>query len=316
VPVRVEAVAPAALGRSVEAVGVVAAVDTVEIRAEMAGLVSSVEFTDGQHVKKGDVLVRLHDADAQAAVLDASARAELARLSLERTKSLFERDDVAQSEVDQAEADDALARAAVQRAREALRRTTIAAPFDGVVGRRDVSPGQTVDPARVLTRVEALDALVVDVALPERDLARVAAGQPARIDVPALAATDVPGTVRFVAPRVRDDSRTVDVRVAVEGTIENLRPGMTANVRIVTEEVADAILVPTQAVVQSGDQASVWVVGADGAVAARPVTLGERTADRVEIAAGLAPGDSVVVEGLSRMRPGVKVEPTAEITAR
>jgi membrane fusion protein (multidrug efflux system) len=316
VPVRVETVSAAPLGRFVEAVGVVAAVDTVEIRSEVVGMVASVHFTDGQAVKKGDILVRLHDADARAAVLDADARAMLAKLSLERTQALFERDDVAQADVDRAQADDALARAAVQRANEALRRTTIVAPFDGVVGRRDVSPGQTVDNARVLTRVEALDQLVVDVALPESDLSRVATGQKAFVDVPALGATELAGSVRYVAPRVRDDSRTVDVRVAIEADGGSLRPGMTASVRIVTAEVGDAILVPTQAVVRSGDRASVWVVGADGTVAPKPVELGVRTADRVEVVSGLAPGDAVVVEGLSRMRPGVKVEPTPEITAR
>jgi membrane fusion protein (multidrug efflux system) len=316
VPVRVEVASAASMGRFLEAVGVVAAVDSVEIRSEIVGLVESVHFTDGQAVRKGDPLVRLRDADARAAVLDADAQAVLAKLSLERTQALFERDDVAQAEVDRARADDALARAAVERAREALRRTTIVAPFDGVVGRRDVSPGQTVDTTRVLTRIEALDHLVVDLSLPEGDLARIAVGQAAEVDVGALGAAHLSGSVSYVAPRVRDDSRTVDLRVAIGDAHAGLRPGMTAAVRIRTAEVDDAILVPTQAVVRSGDRASVWVVGSDGTAAPRPVELGERTADRVEVVSGLAPGDSVVVEGLARSRPGVKVEAVAEITAR
>jgi RND family efflux transporter MFP subunit len=134
--------------------------------------------------------------------------------------------------------------------------------------------------------------------------------------VAALGVAHLSGIVSYVAPRVRDDSRTVDLRVAIGDAHAGLRPGMTAAVRIRTAEVDDAILVPTQAVVRSGDRASVWVVGSDGTAAPRPVELGERTADRVEVVSGLAPGDSVVVEGLARLRPGVKVEAVAEITAR
>ena len=83
-----------------------------------------------------------------------------------------------------------------------------------------------------------------------------------------------------------------------------------------TEQVESAILVPTQAVVQSGDRASVWVVGPEGTAAIRPVDLGQRTAERIEILQGLAPGDAVIVEGLARLRPGVAVQAVAEITAR
>jgi len=305
-PVRVVVLSPEPLDRSEEAVGVVSTLDSVEIRPETSGLVASVHFADGERVRKGQVLVRLRDADAQAGLADATARAKLAALALDRARALFARGDVAQADLDRAEADDGLARAAVAKAEEALRRTTLAAPFDGVAGRRDVSPGQTVDPTRVLTRVEALDRLAVDVSLPEPALARVAVGQPASVWVEAMDLR-VPGLVGYIAPRVRDESRTVDVRVSIPTPDPRLRPGLSATVRIVTAQVAEALQVPTEALVPSGAGMSVWVVAGDTTVSLKPVRTGVRSPDRVEVVEGLAAGDQVVVEGLSRLRPGAKV---------
>ncbi|MFZ5479651.1 MAG: efflux RND transporter periplasmic adaptor subunit [Myxococcota bacterium] len=311
VPVRVEVLAPAPLERAVEATGTVEAIDSAEIRPEVQGLVEAVLFDDGATVRKGQPLVRLRAADARATLLDAEARATLAGASLERAQALFDRGDVAKAELDRAAADAQLARAAVARAEEAVRRTTIAAPFDGVVGRREVSVGALVGPANPVTRIEGLRNLVVDVALAEDVLAAVAPGQPAIVG--ALDRT-FPGTVAFVAPRVREATRTVDVRIAVAEP-GPLRPGMTATARIVTASVPDALLVPTQALVRSATGPAVWVVGEDGKAAQRPVKTGERTETRAEIVEGLAPGDRVVTEGLARMRPGVAVEIKADAPA-
>lgn len=305
-PVKVEIAAPVALDHREQAVGVVATTDSVEVRAETSGRVEGVGFTDGQTVRAGQVLVRLRDVDAQAGLLDARGRARLSGLALERARALLARGDVAQAEVDRAEADDALARAAVARAEEALRRTTVVAPFDGVVGRRNVSVGQTVDPSQALTRIESLAQLAVDVSLPESALATVALDQVATVEIDALGIR-VPARVAYVAPRVRDDSRTVDVRVALSGTEPRVRPGMSARVEIVTRTVSDAILVPTQALVPGAAGMSVWVAGPDDTVHLAPVQTGERQPDRIELVSGVAAGDRVVVEGLARLRPGAKV---------
>ena len=305
-PVHVEVAAPRALDRVEEAVGIVSTMDSVDIRAETSGLVQAVHFVDGQAVRRGQLLVRLRDADAQAGLLESRARARLTQLALERAEALRQRQEISQADLDRALADDALARAAVLRAEEALRRTRIVAPFDGVVGRRDVSPGQTVEPARALTHIDALGELAVDISLPESALARVQADQAATVGVDALG-IEIPGMVRYVAPRVRDDSRTVDVRVAISDPDPRLRPGMSATVRIVTTHVPDALLVPSEALVPGATGMALWVVGGDNTVKLTPVTTGERTAERVEILSGLTIGSPVVVEGLSRLRPGAPV---------
>ncbi len=306
-PVRVEVVVPAAIERAVEAAGTVRSLESAELRAEVAGLVEAVVFTEGQAVAKGDVLVRLRTADAEAAVIEAEARVRMADEDLGRARALFEKGDLSRAELDRAEAAEGLARSAALRAAEGLRRCTLRAPFAGRVGRRAVSPGELVEAGRVLTSLEGLGELRVDVHFPEAELGRLALGVPAAITAPALPDAIFPGAVAYLGAAVDEATRTVDVRLSVEDPAGLLRPGMSAEARLVVGETQGALLVPSEAVSPTAEGATVWVV-ADGKVARRGVTLGDRHAARVEVVAGLAAGEAVVVEGLARLREGAPVE--------
>jgi membrane fusion protein (multidrug efflux system) len=310
VPVKVATLAAKPLDRVLLATGTVETVESTDIRPEIQGLVEEVLFQDGAVVKKGDPLIRLRAQDARASLLDAQARAQLAKVDLERARTLFDRGDVAQAELDRAVAADSLAKATLDRADETLRRTTVKAPFDGVAGKREVSPGELIDPTHTITRIESLSRLVVDVAFAESDLGRLATGQSAEVTADALPGETFRGSVSYVAPRVREDTRTVDVRVAIEDSSMRLRPGLTALARIVTAHVDGAIVVPSQAIVRSDAGPAVYVaVDNQGKSVAelRPIATGERTNTDVEVVHGLAVGDRVIIEGLARLKPGAPV---------
>lgn len=304
VPVQVETLAPASLDRTLQGVGTVAALQSVEIRPEVAGLVSAVLFTDGAQVPQDTPLVRLRDQDARAAVQEATARATLAELDLKRVAALAERGDAATAELDAAQAQRALTQAALARANEGLRRTLIRAPFAGALGKHEVSAGQLVDPSKRITTLEALDPIAVDLALPESALALVRPGLAATVT--ALGDPQA-ATVSYVSPRVREDTRTVDVRVTLPNPERRLLPGQSATVLVVSETVPAAIEVPTQAVLQTAQGTAVYVYGDDNTAQLRPVQLGQRGEARVEVRSGLAAGDKVIVQGLARLRPGAPV---------
>lgn len=303
--VRVQEVAPSAARTALVLVGTVDAEESEDVRPESPGSVQQIAFDHGERVEQGQVLVRLRDADARAAVAEAEARLALASTQLERTQGLFDRQNASRQELDRAKADRDLARAGLDRAREQLRRTVIRAPFDGVVGLRDVSPGEVVDPSRVVTRIESLDRLVVDAEVPERSLPHVRVGLAAEVEADALPGRRFAAEVAFVGPRIDASTRTAPIRVRVADPA-GLLPGMTARVSVTASEIADALLVPTQAVVTGARGPSVWVV-ADGVAELRPVVVADRTTDTVRVVEGLAPGDHVVVEGLIRLRPGASV---------
>ncbi|MEQ1504399.1 MAG: efflux RND transporter periplasmic adaptor subunit, partial [Myxococcota bacterium] len=307
-PVKVMSVSTEASQHDVALIGTIDAEESVEIRPESTGPVQSLGFDHGQAVTSGHVLVRLRDAEARAAVDEAEARLALANAQLERTQALFDRQNASGSDLDKAKADRDLATAQLGRAREELRKTVVKAPFDGIAGLRLVALGEVVDPSRVVTRLEAIDRVVVDVEVPERWLTQVQVGQPATVAVDALPGEVFTGQVMFVGPRVSAETRSAPVRVQVPNADRRLRPGMTARVAIVAAAIADAILVPSQAVVTSATGAAVWVVGADGKVSPRPIEIADRNAETVRVAAGLAPGDRVVTEGLIRLRPGTAVQ--------
>ncbi len=306
--VRVLPLAGTAAVDTIDATGILEVVDTVVVQPEAAGVVTEVLFRDGDAVTKGQKLVRLRDADARAAVSEAEARLGLAELALGRMRTLREKDQVAQAELDQAQAERDLAQAQLDKAREALRRTTIVAPFSGVAGKREIAPGQVVSLSTPVTRIDDLDPITVDVALPETALAAVRPGQPVDVRVAALPDRVFSGELAYLAPRASSSTRTLAARVHVPNPDGALRPGLTASVSITTGEVADAVVVPAYAIVQGAGGASAWVVDAEGKAQPRALVLGRRGPETVRVLDGLAIGDRLIVEGYTRLRPGAPVE--------
>lgn len=305
--VKVQTVVGARATDVVEATGVVEVIDTVVVMPETAGVVSDVLFRDGDTVTKGQVLVRLRDADARAAVAEGQARFGLAEVALGRIRTLRAAEQVPQVELDQVQADRDLARAQLDRAQETLRRTTIVAPFGGVAGRREIAPGQVVSTSTAITRIEDLDPVTVDVALPEAALATVLPGQAAEVHVAALPGQTFIGELAYLSPRATASTRTFAARVRVPNPEHTLRPGLTANVTITTGEVDGAVVIPTYAVVMGATGAMAWVVDAEAKAQPRPLVLGRRGPDTLRVLEGLAVGDQLVVEGYTRLRPGAEV---------
>ncbi len=312
IPVKIWPAAGRALANDLRGTGNIEAVDTVDLRVEAQGTVAFVGFVDGQHVNKGDVLVRLRQDAERARLDDALARAKLAEARLSRTSALFDRTNASRQELDQAEAERDVALAARDLAQDGLRRTELRAPFDGVVGARSVSVGATVGPTVPITRIDDLSALFVEVWLPESAIGDVDVGDPADVVVDALPGHPFAGTVSFVASRVDDASRSVSVRVALP-VDDALKPGLTAQVTVKASEHANALLVPTQAVVETAMGPALWVVGPDDKAVRSPVTTGARSASTIEVTAGLEAGQRVIVEGLVRLQPGAAVAVVGEV---
>ncbi len=302
-PVHVQRVERSAATSSLALPGVLAAERSVVLRPETSGLVTSVGFEHGQRVTKGQVLVRLADAEPRAAVAEAEARVALAKAQLDRTRTLVERQNASQAELERASAEADLAAASRDRAREALRRTVVRAPFAGVVGLREVVEGDLVDPSRPVTTLVGEGALAVDVQVPERDLQAVVVGGRATVEVDAAPGASFPGSVVYVAPEIREGSRTFAVRVALDAADPLLRPGLTARV-LLEGATREGLRVPAQAVLTTARGPAVYLVGAEGKAELRPVVTADRDETSVRVVEGLAEGDQVIVDGLVRLRPG------------
>ncbi|UUX97741.1 efflux RND transporter periplasmic adaptor subunit [Aquabacterium sp. J223] len=307
VPVEVGRVEAVRLEDDVQAVGSVRARQGVMLRPEVSGRIERLNFTDGQPVRRGQVVVQLDDALQAAQLQQAEAQAAIARTNLQRNRELAGQNFVSQSAVDQTEAALKVAEAQVALARAQVQRMRIVAPFDGVAGIRSVNLGDYVKDGADLVGVEDLSSVWVDFRLPERYAAKLAKSQPVELSLDALPGRRLAGKVEALDSQVDANGRSLLVRAQVTNPGGALRTGMFARVRVVFNVRDDATMVPEEALVPlAGKQFVFRVVDAgDGKRAQRlEARLGLRQPGKVEIVDGLKPGDLVVTAGHQRLLRG------------
>lgn len=291
------------------AVGSVEAREFVRVASEIDGRVAALPFEEGRHVQAGQVLARLDDVQARAELERAEALLAHARLEADRASSLAAERIVPAQSRDEKLADLRVAEAdaALQRAR--LDKTTIRAPFAGVVGSRHVSPGAHVRAGDALTDLAAIDTVKIAFSAPERLLGSLQPGERVKVSTPAHPGASFDGEVSVVDPIVDAGTRSARVVAITTNPERLLKPGMSATVDVLFAQRPDAITIPNEAVFVEGDASLVYVVEADGSVRRQQVELGTRTAQAVEVLSGLSAGDRVVRAGHQKLWPGAKVQP-------
>lgn len=240
-------------------------------------------------------VLRTQVRQAEVALRQAEAQAAQAQVALEHARRLL-----AQAEV------------TVRQAEAVLAESVVRAPAQGVVAQRFVDPGDTVTPSSRLLQLVRVDPAVVVVAVPERELSNLRPGLSVEVTADAVAGRRFAGRVARVGPVLSSDTRTAEVQVEVSNPQRLLRPGMTARVRVVLGRREGVVTVPVEAVVRQDGRPVVFVVE-DGVARARPVTLGLSDGVRVEVRAGLRPGEPVVVAGQESLRDGVPVRTPQQV---
>lgn len=304
--VEVEEVRLGTIADDIEAIGTLLASQSVEITAKSAGQVEQILFHAGQRVERGDVLVRL-DSNIETADLDeAKALMEDARQQLQRARQLLATRAVAQARVDELETAFAAARARVAAAEQRLADRVVTAPFAGIVGIREVDPGARVTDDTVLTTLDDVAEMALEVRIPEVFFGAVRRGQEVRAATAAFPNEEFAGAIAVIDSRIDPVARSFRARATLPNSDGRLVPGLFMVARITLAERPDAILIPEQAVVAEGGATYVYRVRDDRAQRV-PVTLGLRRIGEVEVISGLAPGDIVVTAGLQRLRDGQPV---------
>jgi len=328
-----------------EYVGNVRAAAEVEIRARVRGYLVEQHFADGQRVEAGQLLFRIDPVPFEVALAEAkgrlaSASAEVRRAEHDhaRAKELFETKVVSVAILDQrrAERDAALAaeesaRAAVRSAELDLSYCTVSAPIAGRIGRRLVDVGNLVGASgrdTVLARLVQTDPVHVYFAPTELDRLDVLQGaREGRIPQERVGSIPIElrlgdgtpyphrGILDYVDPTIDPTRGTVSVRARVPNPDGDLKPGEFVRVTAIFPDVTDAVLVPQRAAQQEQGGSYVLVVGADGVVESRRVELGVAHDGLQHVAAGLAAGERVIVDGVQKARPGKPVVSREEAVA-
>lgn len=310
-------------GRVVEtrdAVGTVRAFESITVTAKTAGLITEIGFEEGQKVKAGDTLVQFDAAERKAEIEQAVAEANRAvalrnevAIKLERAQALNRTGAGTTAQVEDLTAqvkslEGSIASAQAQRrgAEARLEELTIRAPFAGRVGTRSVSLGAYISPGTRITSLDDLSKVRLDFSVPENLLGRLKPGQVVNASSAAYQGRRFQGSVTTIDPRVDATTRTVKLTAEFPNPDEALKPGMFLSVGLEVTTKDDAVLIPEEAVVSEGLRQLVYPVK-DSKVERRVIRIGQRQNGKVEVLEGLQPGETIVVLGVQRVRPGAEV---------
>jgi membrane fusion protein (multidrug efflux system) len=303
-----------------ESVGTVRAFESITVTAKVAGIVGQIGFDEGQKVKAGDMLIQFDAAERRAEIEQAIAEANRAQalrnevaIKLERAQALSRTGAGTGAQVDDLTAqlkslEGSIASAQAQRkaAEARLEDLMIRAPFPGRVGTRSVSLGAYVAPGTRITSLDDLSKIRLDFAVPENLLGRLKPGQTVNATSAAYRDRTFKGTVATIDPRVEQTTRTARLTAEFDNADEALKPGMFLSVALEVATRDDAVVVPEEAIVSEGLRHVVYPVK-DKKVERRVVTLGQRQGGKAEIVEGLKAGETIVVMGVQRVRPGAEV---------
>ena len=293
------------LSLEVEALGTARASESIDVTAKVSNLVTAIRFTEGQQVRKGDVLVELDGAQARADLAVADAALKESASQLKRSRELYETKVLSDQQIEQIESTYSANLARVAAARSRLADTVIRAPFNGRVGLRRVSVGSLVAPGAVITTLDDTSTIKLDFTVPESAVAAMRPGLTLEATSVAYPGQVFEGKVASVDSRVDPNTRSVIVRAIIPNAAGQLKPGMFMNVRL-ARGAADELVVPEEALVPEQGDVFVYVVQ-DGKVSKRKIQTGQRRVGSVQVTDGLKPGELVVTEGTQKLRDGASV---------
>lgn len=306
IPVTVQTVATQPWNTTVQSIATVRARESVALTAAVSDVVDKVYFESGDAVKAGQLLVTLRGNSQQAALNAAQATYEEADQLYRRQQELIGQQLVAKSTVDTQRALRDAAMARVAQMRSDIGDREVRAPFAGVLGIRQISPGSLVTASTVIATLDDIERMHVDFQVPEAQLGLVRLGNEVSGVAAAFPGERFGGEVSAIDSRVDENTRAVTVRADFANPERRLRPGMLLDVRLYQPE-RQALVIPEIAVVQVGRESFVYRVKADDSVERVDVRTGERRDGKVEILDGIRAGERIVVDGTGKLRPGLKV---------
>ena len=308
IPVTAHIVSYEKLGNIVYTTGSILANEEVELRSETSGKIVEILFREGAYVSKGDLLIKINDADLQAQQRKAESKVKLVEDREARQRQLAQNQMISQEDYESTLNDLEASKAEYDLIKAQIDKTEIKAPFDGVIGLREVSEGSFVTTSTIIARLQNLSNLKIDFAIPQKYTSLVKIGDELNFK---LSGNDFKYKARVYAiePKIDPSTRTLRLRAICTASYKNLYPGAFVNVEVNLKETEQAILIPTVAIVPELKGQSVYLYKS-GLVNPKIVEIGLREEKRVQIISGLAEGDTVITSGILQIRPGAKVKVT------
>ncbi|MBU2652382.1 MAG: efflux RND transporter periplasmic adaptor subunit [Bacteroidetes bacterium] len=297
---------PRELEEKLRVTGTILANEEVDIRTEISGRITSINFSEDSRVNKGDLLVRINDSELQAQLKKLELEKKLAEDDVFRKTKLLEMNAVSQEEYDVAVNQLGIIEAEIELLRSQIAKCNITAPFSGKVGLRMVSPGAYVSPATLITHLQDYDPVRVEFAVQEKYQGRIDKGTLIRFELVGIDSI-FSGKVYAVDSRINQGTRTFTVRAYCSNGKFMLVPGAFARVEVFLANIPDALLVPSEAIIPDIRGEKIFLAK-NGHVRPVYVKSGMRTEREVEIVQGVMAGDTVITTGLLQIRENMPIQ--------
>lgn len=285
--------------------GTLVANEKVDLVSELSGRVVEVNFKEGQYLHKGDILVKLNDDELQSQLTRAQYQIKLLEQRLERQKILLEKDAVSREDYDKVLTEYNVLRQDIEELKIRIGKMKVRAPFNGVVGFRDVSNGAFLQPGSKISTMVDVANLKLEFSIPEKYATTNMIGKTAAFTIEG-SDKRFSAMIYAIDPQIDINTRTVMLRARYNNKNGLLKPGMSARVSIMTTNNKDNIYVPNQAVVPDSKGRFVWVMR-NGKAVKTNIETGNRTTEQLEVLSGIQVGDTVITTGMMQLRDGMDV---------
>lgn len=299
-------VEPQNFANSLSVSGSIEANEQVQIRTQISGLVRSISFEEGGQVSKGQVLLKIDDAELKAQLAQAQTRQSLAAENERRAELLLKKEAISREEYDIAQSELKSTQAQTQLIRAQLDKTTIRAPFSGRIGLRSISEGTYISPETIVANLVSTNPVKITFSVPEKYASQMKVNTKLNFTV-AGSNQKHTATVYAIEPGIESSSRTQQLRARAANPDDVLRPGSFANIELPLTVVENALLVPTEAVVPVQNGKKVFVTE-NGKAKEVMIETSTRTEKDVLVTSGLQAGDTVLTTGIMTLRPGAPVK--------
>lgn len=306
VPVNVMIVKDTAFANSIDVTGTIAANEQVELRSETAGNVTGIFFSEGSHVNKGQLLVKVYDQDLQASLKQIQVQIKLAEQTEYRNKVLLTKEAISKEEYDISLTSLNSYKAQADLARAQIAKTEVRAPFSGIIGLRNISPGGYLSPQGSIATLVNIDPAKITFAVPERYLSLIHVNSKISFNIES-SRENYTGTVYAIEPNIDVNSRSIVLRARAENSKGILKAGSFAKIHFNLDQIPKTIMVPTEAVIPDIKGSNVFIAK-KGIAMQRAIKTDTRTEKSIQVIEGLKAGDSLIVTGIIQMRPKVAIK--------
>tara|TARA_R110000796_G_scaffold252631_3_gene389358 strand:+ start:18332 stop:19411 length:1080 start_codon:yes stop_codon:yes gene_type:complete len=296
---------PQAFNDNISLSGTLEANEQIEIRSEVSGIVESINFNEGSKVTKGQVLFKVNDIELQAQLSKVQTAQKLAAENERRAKLLLEKQAISQEEYDISSADFQSAKAESALIAAQLSKTTIRAPFSGIIGLRSISKGTYVSPSTVIAKLVNTDQLKITFSIPEKYASKINIGTLLTFTTSDSKESNT-AKIYAIEPEVEIATRTLKMRAIADNPNGKLFPGTYANVILPLETVHDALMVPSESLIPVQNGKKIFI-SEGGKAKEIDVEIGARTGSSVRVISGLKAGDTVLTYGVMALKNGSPV---------